>query len=171
MRLANSAALRAAGVTARTPDPPGGTIVRGAGGEPTGILKDNAMDLVDKVVPEPPPAAKDRALDAAMAYAAAQGVTSVGHMGTWDDLEVFRRAHDSGRLRTHIHAAVPLATWHRVRCEVAAQGRGDAWLGIGGLKGFVDGSLGSRPAAFAAPHARPPRDRGLLVHTPEDLYA
>jgi len=170
MSLANSAALRAAGVTARTPDPLGGTIVRGAGGEPTGILKDNAMDLVDKVVPEPPPAAKDRALDAAMAYAVAQGVTSVVHMGTWDDLEVFRRAHDSGRLRTRIHAAVPLATWQRLRSEVAAHGRGDAWLGIGGLKGFVDGSLGSRTAAFAAPYADAPGNRGLLVNKPEDLY-
>ncbi|MBV8202137.1 MAG: amidohydrolase [Acidobacteria bacterium] len=171
MGLANGAALRAAGVTARTPDPPGGTIVRDAGGEPTGILKDNAMELVDKVVPEPPPAAKDQALDAAMRYAAAQGVTSVHHMGTWEDLEVFRRAHDAGRLRTRISAAVPLATWQRLRDEVAAHGRGDAWLRIGGLKGFVDGSLGSRTAAFTAPYADAPANRGLLVNTPEDLYA
>jgi predicted amidohydrolase YtcJ len=171
MSLANSAALRAAGVTARTPDPPGGTIVRDAGGEPTGILKDNAMELVDKAVPEPPPAAKDRALDAAMRYAAAQGVTSVHHMGTWEDLAVFRRAHDAGRLRVRISAAVPLATWQRLRDEVAARGRGDAWLRIGGLKGFVDGSLGSRTAAFTAPYADALANRGLLVNTPEDLYA
>jgi predicted amidohydrolase YtcJ len=170
MSLANSAALRAAGITARTPDPPGGTIVRGPGGEPTGILKDNAMDLVDKVVPEAPPAAKDQALDAAMRYAAAQGVTSVVHMGTWEDLEVFRRAHDAGRMITRIHAAVPLATWQRLRDEVAAHGRGDAWLAIGGLKGFVDGSLGSRTAAFEAPYADAPGNRGLLVNKPEDLY-
>jgi hypothetical protein len=170
MSLANSAALRAAGVTARTPDPPGGTIVRGPGGEPTGILKDNAMDLVDRVVPEAPPTAKDLALDAAMRYAAAQGVTSVVHMGTWEDLEVFRRAHDAGRMITRIHAAVPLATWQRLRDEVAAHGRGDAWLAIGGLKGFVDGSLGSRTAAFEAPYADAPGNRGLLVNRPEDLY-
>jgi predicted amidohydrolase YtcJ len=171
MSLANGAALRAAGVTARTPDPPGGTIVRGSGGEPTGILKDNAMELVDKVVPEASAAAKDRALEAAMRYAAAQGVTSVVHMGTWEDLEVFRRAHDAGRMITRIHAAVPLATWQRLRDEVAARGRGDAWLAIGGLKGFVDGSLGSRTAAFAAPYADAPGNRGLLVNEPEDLYA
>jgi len=171
MSLANGAALRAAGVTARTPDPPGGTIVRGAGGEPTGILKDNAMELVDRVVPDASAAAKDRALEAAMRYAAAQGVTSVVHMGTWEDLEVFRRAHDAGRLITRIHAAVPLATWQRLRDEVAARGRGDAWLAIGGLKGFVDGSLGSRTAAFAAPYADAPGNRGLLVNEPEDLYA
>jgi predicted amidohydrolase YtcJ len=170
MSLANSAALRAAGVTPRTPDPAGGTIVRGPGGEPTGILKDNAMDLVDKMVPEAPPAAKDQALDAAMRYAAAQGVTSVVHMGTWEDLEVFRRAHDAGRMIARIHAAVPLATWQRLRDEVAARGRGDAWLAIGGLKGFVDGSLGSRTAAFEAPYADAPGNRGLLVNQPEDLY-
>jgi predicted amidohydrolase YtcJ len=171
MSLANGAALRAAGVNARTPDPPGGTIVRGAGGEPTGILKDNAMELVDRVVPEPPPAAKDRALEAAMRYAAAHGVTSVDHMGTWEDLAVFRRAREAGRLRTRIHAAVPLATWQRLRDEVASRGRGDAWLSIGGLKGFVDGSLGSRTAAFAAPYADAPANTGLLVNGPEDLYA
>ncbi len=160
MSLANGAALRAAGVTARTPDPPGGTIVRGPGGEPTGILKDNAMELVDRVIPDAPPAAKDRALEAAMRYAAAQGVTSVVHMGTWEDLEVFRRAHDAGRLITRIHAAVPLASWQRLRDEVAAHGRGDSWLAIGGLKGFVDGSLGSCTAAFAAPYADAPGNRG-----------
>jgi predicted amidohydrolase YtcJ len=171
MSLANGAALRAAGVTAATPDPPGGTIVRGPGGEPTGILKDNAMELVDKVVPDPPLAAKDRALEAAMRYAAEQGVTSVHHMGTWDDLEVFRRARDAGRLRVRIHAAVPLATWQRLRDEVAARGRGDDWLRIGGLKGFVDGSLGSRTAAFNAPYDDAPASTGLLVNKPEDLYA
>jgi predicted amidohydrolase YtcJ len=171
MSLANGAALRAAGITARTPDPPGGTIVRGPGGEPTGILKDNAMELVDKVVPVPPPAAQDQALEAAMRYAAAQGVTSVHHMGTWEDLAVFRRAHDAGRLRTRIRAAVPLATWQRLRDEVAAHGRGDGWLRIGGLKGFVDGSLGSRTAAFTAPYDDAPGNTGLLVNKPEDLHA
>jgi predicted amidohydrolase YtcJ len=171
MSLANGAALRAARVTAQTPDPPGGTIVRGPGGEPTGILKDNAMELVDAVVPEPAPAAKDQALDAAIRHVAAQGVTSVHHMGTWEDLAVFRRAREAGRLRTRISAAVPLATWQRLRDEVAARGCGDDWLRIGGLKGFVDGSLGSRTAAFTSPYADAPANTGLLVTRPEDLYA
>jgi predicted amidohydrolase YtcJ len=171
MSLANSLALKAAKVTAATVEPAGGTIVRGSDGEPTGILKDNAMALVDGVVPEPPAAAQDAALDAAMRYAAAHGVTSVHHMGTWEDLAVFRRARQAGRLRTRIRAAVPLASWERLRAEVAAHGRGDDWLRIGGLKGFVDGSLGSRTAAFFEPYSDAPRDRGLLVNTPEDLYA
>ncbi|AHG92015.1 Amidohydrolase 3 [Gemmatirosa kalamazoonensis] len=171
MALANGAALRAAGVTRDTPDPPGGTIVRDAAGEPTGVLKDNAQDLVWRVVKEPSDALKDRALDAAMAYVASHGVTAVHNMGSWDDLATFERAHAAGRLRTRIYAAVPLGTWERLRDTVAARGRGDAWLRIGALKGFVDGSLGSHTAAMLEPFTDAPTDRGLLVTPPESLYA
>lgn len=171
MALANSAALRAAGVTAATADVEGGEIVRGPGREPTGILKDNAMELVDRTVPAPTREQQDRALDAAMRYVAEQGVTSVQHMGGWDDLAAFRRAHDAGRLRTRISAAVPLSTWQRLRDEVAAHGRGDEWLRIGSLKGFVDGSLGSHTALMHQPFSDAPADSGLLVTPAEDLYA
>jgi len=175
MSLANSAAMRAAGITRATKDIEGGTIVRDRNGDPTGIFKDNAMSLFDGVVPDPTPAQQDHALDAAMKYVAEQGVTSVGHMGTWADLAVFRRAHDAGRLTTRIYAAVPLATWARLRDFVAKKdfgpdGRGDAWLHVGDLKGFVDGSLGSHTAAFEEPFTDAPNDRGLFVNTPEDLY-
>ena len=170
MVLANSAALRAAKVTRASRDVAGGTIVRDAAGEPTGVLKDNAMGVVDAVTPNPPAELEDRALDAAMNYVAAQGVTSVHNMGSWGDLAVFERAHKAGRMRTRIYAAVPLATWERLRDTVAARGRGDAWLQIGGLKGFVDGSLGSHTAAMMQPFTDVPNDTGLLVNTPEDLY-
>src|SRR5689334_21468366 len=170
MALANSAALRAAKITSASRDVAGGTIVRDAKGEPTGVLKDNAMDAVNAVVPNPPSALEDRALDTAMAYVAAQGVTSVHNMGSWGDLAIFERAHRAGRLHTRIYAAVPLATWEKLRDTVAARGRGDAWLRIGGLKGFVDGSLGSHTAAMLQPFTDAPRDTGLLVNTPEDLY-
>jgi predicted amidohydrolase YtcJ len=170
MSLANSAALGAANVTRTTSDVAGGTIVRAASGEPTGVLKDNAAELVDSVVPKPPAELEDRALDAAMAYVAAQGVTSVHHMGSWDDLAVFERAHKANRLRTRIYAAVPLSTWERLRDTVAARGRGDAWLRIGALKGFVDGSLGSHTAAMLQPFTDAPRDTGLFVSTPDNLY-
>ncbi|MFY0525242.1 amidohydrolase [Archangium gephyra] len=170
MSLANSAALRAAGVTAATQEVPGGTIVRGPQGEPTGILKDNAQALVDRVRPPPPAELSDRALEAAMRYVAEQGVTSVQNMGTWEELAIFERAHAAGRLRTRIYAAVPLETWERLRDTVAGRGRGDTWLRIGGLKGYVDGSLGSHTAAFHQPFTDAPADKGLLVNTPEDLY-
>ena len=171
MGLANSAALRAAGVTAATADVDGGTIVRSASREPTGILKDNAMSLLDRAVPELTPELEDRALDTAMKYVAARGVTSVQNMGTWSDLELFERAKREGRLITRLYAVVPLSTWERLRDTVAARGHGDDWVRIGGLKGFVDGSLGSHTAAMLEPFTDAPNDTGLLVNTPEDLYA
>jgi len=170
MALANSAALRAAGVDASTKDVAGGTIVRDDDGAPTGILKDNAQPLVGNVVPNPTPEQEDRALEAAMSFVASKGVTSVHNMGTWNDLAVFDRAHEGGRLRTRVYAAVPIDTWERLRDTVAARGRGDHWLRIGALKGFVDGSLGSHTAAMLEPFTDAPNDTGLFVNTPENLY-
>ena len=171
MALANTAAMLAAKVPTSGGDIAGGTITRDASGAPSGIFKDNAQDLIDAAVPDPTPAMLDRALDAAMTYVAERGVTSVDHMGTWSDLAVFERAHRAGTLRTRIYAAVPLSTWARLRDTVAARGHGDSWLRIGGLKGFVDGSLGSHTAAMMQPFTDAPGDTGLLVNTPENLYA
>lgn len=170
MALANSAALRAAGVTGATHDVAGGTIVRDAHGEPTGILKDNAQSLMEGAIPDRTRDQEDHALDAAMRYVAGNGVTSVHNMGSWNDLAVFERAHAAGRLITRIYAAVPLSTWEQLWDTVRARGRGDAWLAIGGLKGFVDGSLGSHTAAMLEPFSDAPNDTGLLVNTPDDLY-
>jgi predicted amidohydrolase YtcJ len=170
MSLANGAALAAAGVTRATPDVDGGTIVRDERGEPTGIFKDNAESLVARVVPRASAERQDAALDAAMRFVAERGVTSVHHMGTWDDLGVFERAHAAGRLATRIYAAVPIHTWERLRDTIATGGAGDAWLRIGALKGFVDGSLGSHTAAMLEPFTDAPNDCGLFVNTPEDLY-
>jgi predicted amidohydrolase YtcJ len=170
MNLANTLALRAAKISRATAEVEGGTIVRDAAGEPTGVLKDNAMGLMS-AVPAPSIEMSLRALESAMRYVAGLGVTSVHHMGSWDDLAVFERAHARGALRTRISAAVPLSTWSRLRDTVAAKGRGDAWLRIGALKGFVDGSLGSHTAAMLEPFTDAPADRGLLVNSPDDLYA
>jgi predicted amidohydrolase YtcJ len=181
MALANSLALEQAGLSRHTADVDGGTIVRDPTGEPTGLLKDNAMTLVDRVVSRPSAEQEDRALDAAMQYLAARGVTSVHHMGsvpqsaTWSDLHAFRRARDAGTLRTRIYGTVPLSGWRELDELVSsgafggADGRGDEWLRIGALKGFVDGSLGSRTAAFHEPYTDAPDNLGLLVHTPEEL--
>ncbi|HXV59343.1 MAG TPA: amidohydrolase [Vicinamibacteria bacterium] len=170
MALANRLALEAAGVTRDTADVEGGSIERDEDGEPTGILRDNAMDLVGDVVPPPDEAMTARALEAAMGYVAQRGVTTVHHMGTWDDLAAFRRAREKNALTTRIYAAVPLASWERLRDFVAAEGRGDEWLRYGMLKGFVDGSLGSHTAAFHAPYDDQPADRGFFVNGEEDLY-
>ena len=170
MALANSAALRAAEITRDTAEVDGGTIVRDAAGEPTGIFKDNAQSLIDRAAPPNSDRELDAALDAAMRFVAVQGVTSVHHMGTWNDLAVFERARDARRLATRIYAAVPVNTWERLRDHVAEHGRGDAWLHIGALKGFVDGSLGSHTAAMLEQFDDAPGDCGLFVNTIDDLY-
>ncbi len=170
MALANSLALKRAGITAATPEVAGGSIVRDKNGEPSGIFKDNAMDLIWPHVPDAPGHIKDRALQAAMSYVARQGVTSVHSMGTWDDLAVYERARNRGKLRTRIYAVVPLSSWQKLRDKVERDGRGDAWLRIGGLKGFVDGSLGSHTAAFFEPYSDAPDNSGLLLIEPDLLF-
>jgi predicted amidohydrolase YtcJ len=170
MALANSLALKAASITRDTSGIEGGTIERDPGGEPTGILKDNAMGLVDAVVPPPSEEMSRRALEAAMHYVAERGVTTVHHMGTWADLDVFRRARRDGVLTTRIRAAVPLDSWERLRDFVRTEGTGDEWLSYGALKGFVDGSLGSHTAAFHAPYDDQPEDRGFFINREDDLY-
>jgi len=176
MSLANSLALKLAGVTRATKDIAGGAIVRDRKGEPTGVLKDNAMSLVDAAVPAPSVEMKDRALVAAMKYVNEQGVTSVHNMGTWDDVDTFARAAKAQTLTTRLYAVTPLDQWEKLRDAVAtktyggADGRGDEWLRVGGLKGFMDGSLGSHTAAFEEPFADAPKDRGLLVNPPEKMY-
>jgi predicted amidohydrolase YtcJ len=164
MALANSVALELAGITASTPVPPGGEIVLDPEtGQPTGILKDEAMGLVSRVIPEPTEDELDKALDDAIGYALSMGVTQTHHMGTWGDLETFRRARASGRLKMRVYSVVPISTWERLRDFVEENGKGDDYLWWGGLKGFVDGSLGSTTAWFYDPYADDPSTSGLLT--------
>lgn len=164
MALANSLALRLGGVTAGTPVPPGGEMVMDPStGEPTGVLKDEAMGLVGRAIPEYSHEELDRALDASIAHALSLGVTQTHHMGTWTDLETFRRAEADGRLRMRIYSVVPISTWERLRDFVAENGRGNDRLWWGGLKGFVDGSLGSTTAWFYDAYTDDPSTSGLLT--------
>jgi hypothetical protein len=171
MGLANSAALVEAEVEDDVEDVEGGEIVRDAAGRPTGIFKDDAMALVENGIPDDTLAERLDATAAAMDYLASHGVTCVHHMGSWQHLETFRVANRRGLMKTRVYACLPLARWQRLAREVRAWGRGDDWLKIGGLKGFVDGSLGSHTAAFIDPFLDKPEDRGLLVNTAEDLEA
>jgi len=170
MALANKLAMEAARVTSSTANIDGGTIVRDASGQPTGIFKDNAQSYVDKVQPANSDEQDDRSLNAAMRYVAERGVTSVVNMGTFETLAAMERAHHAGRLITRIYAVTPIAQWERLRDTVKARGKGDEWLRIGGIKGFVDGSLGSHTAAMFAPFTDSPKDSGFLVETEKDLY-
>ena len=170
MALANGLALAAGKVTKSTRDVEGGTIVRDAAGNPTGILKDNAQSYVNRAEPPDTEELTDRALHAAMKYVAARGVTSVHNMGDFAGLAAIDRAHKAKSLITRIYQITPINAWQRLRDTVAARGKGDEWVRIGGLKGFVDGSLGSHTAAMFAPFTDSPKDSGFLVTTESQLY-
>ncbi|HWP39270.1 MAG TPA: amidohydrolase [Gemmatimonadales bacterium] len=170
MGLANSRALELAGIDHDTPDPPGGTIVRDSDGRPTGILKDAAQALVERVIPEPSPEQRDRALDAAVHHALSYGVTMVTDMGSWENLETYRRAKGRGLLRLRVYSVVPLSSWRRLSDFVKTAGRGDHRLSWGGLKAFVDGSLGSTTAWFYRPYDDAPETSGLVVTDTTELW-
>jgi hypothetical protein len=164
MALASTSALEAAGIIAETQDPPGGAIVRDEEtGEPTGMLRDEAMGLVSRVIPPPTTDELDQALEAASRHALSLGVTQVHDMGTWSHLDTYRRAHDRERLALRVYSVVPMASWERLRELVAEEGRGDQRLWWGGLKAFVDGSLGSTTAWFYEPYADEPGTSGLIT--------
>ncbi len=163
MALANSAAIRLAGVTAQTPDPPGGTIVRDASGAPNGLFKDAAMTAIYKVIP---PFTRDQRLRAArkaLAHAARLGVTSVQDMGPdYADVAVYTELLERGELTARIYAAPPLAGWEDQAKLGIRRSFGSPWLRLGALKGFADGSLGSTTAYFFEPFTDTPGTRGLL---------
>jgi hypothetical protein len=169
MGLANSLALRAAGITRTTRPIPGGTIVKDPRtGEPTGVLKDEAMGPIYAAIPPTTPAQDDAALARALAFVASKGVTAVAAVSSpWNEVAAFKRARAGGTLTLRVALYPALADWHRVADTVAANGPGDDWIRLAGVKGFVDGSLGSTTALFFDPYEDEPGTTGLLV-TPED---
>lgn len=170
MALANSAALRAAGVMRTTATPSGGEIVRDATGEPLGVLKDRAMDLVWRAFPQPSPEKRDSALARAMAHAASLGVTAIAHMSaSWADLGSYRRMQQAGRMTLRVAVYLPLDQWHAVADTVTRIGQGDDWVRIGGVKGYMDGSAGSRTAYFFEPFSDSAGYSGLMQHTETEM--
>src|SRR2546421_5612052 len=166
---ANAAALRAAGITAATPTPAGGEILRDARGAPTGIFKDRAMDLVWHAAPDPSPEQRDSALARALAHAAALGVTATSHMSaSWADLASYRRLERVNRMTLRVSVYLSLDDWHRVTDSVA-RNPGDDWVRIGGVKGYMDGSAGSRTAFFFEPFSDSAGYNGLLQHPEADM--
>ena len=168
MSLANTAALKATGVSDQAKDVAGGAIVRNKKGKLTGVFKDNAESLVNSQTPKPPANQEDLALDTAMHYVASKGVTSIHNMGGY--VETFERAHIAKKMITRIYSIITLSKWSELKAKVDQQGFGDKWLRIGGLKGFVDGSLGSHTAAFFKPYLDSPSDSGFFITPEKDLY-
>jgi len=162
MGLANSLALKLAGITRETSDPPGGTIVRDASGEPTGILKDAAMEPVYRVMPDASSEEIADAVRAALRYAAEHGVTSVQDMSSSPAvLAAYQDLLAAGELTVRIYAFQPLQSWKRQAAIGVRAGFGNEKLKIGGMKGFADGSLGSTTALFFSPYDDAPATSGL----------
>src|SRR5213596_3582815 len=169
--LANAAAMRAAAVTKAIPTPSGGEILRDPRtDEPTGIFKDRALDLVGRAIPDPSPAQRDSALARALAYAASLGVAATAHVSaSWADLASYRRLEQTGRLTMRVALYLPLDSWQAVAETVSRSGRGDDWVKIGGVKGYMDGSAGSRTAYFFEPYSDSAGYNGLLQHQEADM--
>lgn len=152
MALANSKAMELANITAKTVDPVGGIILKDQYNEPTGILKDQAMNMVTSLIPDVSNLELDNALNAAMDHAISLGLTQVHDMGSWKDLKTYRRNHDAGKLKLRIKIFPWYTNWKNIIRYVKENGPGDDWLRWDGLKGMMDGSLGSRTAWMHTPY-------------------
>jgi predicted amidohydrolase YtcJ len=161
--VCNSLALKIAGVTAATPAPPGGVIVKDAKGEPTGVLKDGAMDLVWVKRPPRSPAEMAAALRAAMKDAARFGVTSVQDLpGTAADVSAWAALRDAGEMTVRVNYRPSLSVWPKAK-ELQSSMKNDDWFRIGGVKGFMDGSLGSGTAVMFEGFTDEPGNKGVYA--------
>lgn len=159
---ANSAAIRAAGVSATTKAPAGGRIEMAAG-KPAGVFVDKAMDLIQKVVPAPAPKDRDNALEKAQRALLAVGITGIADMGTSiEDWQAFRRSADRGALRVRIMSyAYGLDNMVLIAGPEPTPWLYDDHLRMGGIKLLLDGALGSRGAWLKADYSDAPGQRGL----------
>jgi predicted amidohydrolase YtcJ len=169
--IANTAALEAAGITSKTPDPQGGKFDHDGAGNLTGIVReDPAMEMIFKVIPPPSPDQRRRALSLALGDASIHGITSVQDYSAWDDFLVMEQ------LEREDHLPVRISEWLTFNDSIetlkehrAHHPADDRMLHTGMLKGFMDGSLGSRTAALNAPYADDPANRGIPRYDQDHL--
>src|SRR5437764_11307161 len=161
--LANSVALQLAGISSKTPNPPGGEIVHDAQGNPTGILRDAAQELVAKVMPPMSHAHRMKAIHLALEHAASLGVTSVQDMNpSYEDVKAYSELQEQGLLTMRIYVA-PLETGWKDQAKLGMRrGFGSDFLRMGAVKGYADGSLGSETAYFFNSYTDAPGKNGLL---------
>lgn len=164
----NSAALRAAGITRDTPDPFGGLIVRDASGEPTGVLKERAVELALPALPVPPEDALAEALLEAQAEAHRLGITGLHDVEGEDVLRAFRRLDAADALRMRVLFHPPVASLPALVRTGWRSGRETGWITEGGIKLFLDGSLGTQTAWMLEPYEGR-RDRGMPISTLEEV--
>lgn len=174
----NSQALQLAGIGASTADPPGGRIDReDQTGEPTGVLRENAIELVTRLLPSPTVEDLKRVIRRASAAAAALGLTTVqsndlhGAADLQDRLQAYRELDQSGELpiRIILQATIPTLADLRAYLDLYHSFRPSSKLQLGPLKLFADGSLGGRTAALSRPYADDPQTDGMLIYEQEEL--
>jgi predicted amidohydrolase YtcJ len=172
--VANSLALRQAGITADTDDPPAGVIDRDEHGEPTGVLREDAVKLVEARRPAPNESARRSALAAAIRKALAYGITNVHSQDAWQPgetrgvLDLYRTVAEEGA-RIRVYALFPAAEAPALAVEGLRTGSGDEFVRLGPAKIFADGSLGGTTAALSEPYADAPGQRGVLMHPQDEL--
>ncbi|XWS08291.1 hypothetical protein CRYUN_Cryun41cG0067000 [Craigia yunnanensis] len=182
MGLGNSVALKLAGVTNLSKDPKGGTIMRTADGEPTGLLIDAAMELILARIPEVPVDERREAMLRASSFALTRGVTAVVDFGryfpgapvehSWQDFsDVYQWADSSGKMIIRVCLFFPMETWSQLYDVIHKAGHAMSnWIYFGGVKAFADGSLGSNSALFHEPYFDDPHNSGLQVVEFENLF-
>jgi len=168
--IANTAALEAAGITGKTAAPQGGKIDVDSQGQPTGILRESAQGLVFAKAPPPTPSQRRAAAEASLADAARFGVTSAQDCSQWEDFLVYEDLQREGKLTLRISEWLrfndPLETLKQQRAHHSLD---DPMLHTGMLKGYMDGSLGSRTAALLAPYSDDPGNSGLPQYQQPEL--
>ena len=170
--IANSAALKAAGITSQTPDPHGGKIDRDEKGEPTGILRETAMGLVGDKIPPPSAAQRRKAAELALQDAARWGITSAQDNSDWEDFLTYQQMEKEGKLTLRISEWLPFdAPPEQLLHARRYHSQDDPMLHTGMLKGFMDGSLGSRTAAMLAPYNDDPKNSGIPRYEQDKLNA
>lgn len=162
MYLANSLALKLAGITESTPNPPNGEIVKDANGRPTGILKGSAADLVRKVIPPIPFEQRLVQVRAVLKEAREGGVTTMQDLTSAEQLRAYQELQRRGELTSRIMLRPTLDNVVHTRALGIAKGFGDDWLRFIGYKAWVDGIMGSSGAMFFEPYDHDPKNKGLL---------
>ena len=177
--LANQLALDMANVTSKTNDIPGGTIVRDAGRNPTGVFKDDAMSLIFKAIPDLSDEQKEKAFNDAMNYYLSEGITTAHHMvephernlgGVATDYAAFKKMDDEGKLKVRFYIAEPFSDYESIAARIQKEGKGSKMLKNGALKGYVDGAIGSHSALFFDDYTDMKGFKGSQVNSEEVLY-
>jgi predicted amidohydrolase YtcJ len=170
--VANSLALKHAEIIVETRNPPGGEIERFEDGEATGVLKENATEMVSQRIPDPPKEERRKGIELVLEELAQNGVTSVQDFSEWEDFLVFIDLKQEKKLTVRIVEWLPFdLPTDELQNKRSEGGATDPWLRIGALKGFLDGALGTHTAALLAPYSDDPSTSGIITVNPEKLKA